>query len=391
MSDPQQTELEACFAAALGRLLPSGLPPHLALAVSGGADSTALAVLASHYCQSRGGRVLALIVDHGLRPDSASEACLTSSRLKTLGIPSRVLTLSLAPGPAMQERARMARYQAMAMAACSAGFLYLALGHHRADQYETVAMRGQRGPGGGEGMPAWSARNNIVLLRPLLGLQPEGLRQFLRERGVAWVEDPSNQRRCFERVRIRQDQVGRPPSQAEVRVVREQTVADFLARHAVLYPEGYAVLVAAESVPEGALAALIRTIGGRIYAPRQEAVRRLAACLRPATLGGVRLTKAGRLGAGWLLTREPAACAPPVPAVEGVKWDERFVLLSSGPEGAHLGALGAEAHLFKGYHQLPSLVLRSMPALRGAGGDLVFPAPVRFIPPLPMAMRPFHR
>lgn len=290
----------------------------------------------------------------------------------------------------MQERARIARYQAMAMAALSAGFVYLALGHHQSDQYETVAMRQQRGPGGSEGMPSWSARDQIVLLRPLLAVRPEPLRWFLRARGVAWVEDPSNQRSCFERVRIRQNEAGHPPSQAEERVTREQAIAAFLARHAVLYPEGHAVLAAAESVPEGALAALIRTIGGRLYAPRQEAVCRLAACLRPATLGGVRLTKAGRLGDGWLLAREPAACAPPVRAMEGVKWDGRFVLLSPGPEGAHVGALGAEARLFKGYHQLPSLVLRGMPALRGTGGELVFPAPVRFIPPLPMAPRPFH-
>lgn len=390
MSGSLQAELAASFATSLGRLLPPDLPPRLALAVSGGADSTALALLARDYCQSRGGRVLALIVDHGLRPDSALEASLTSLRLQKLGLSCRVLTLSLAPGPAMQERARLARYQALAMAALSAGFVYLALGHHQADQYETVAMRRQRGTGGGEGMSAWSAREHIVLLRPLLTVRPEPLRWFLREQGVTWVEDPSNQRRCFERVRIRQDQAGQPPSEAEGRVAREQAVAVFLARHVTFYPEGYAVL-AAESAPESALAALIRTVGGRLYAPRQEAVRRLATCLGPATLGGVRLTKAGRLGQGWLLAREPAACAPPVRAVEGTSWDGRFTLLNAGPEGAHLGALGAEAHLFKGYQQLPSLVLRGMPALRGAGGDLIFPAPVRFIPPLPMASRPFHR
>ena len=58
------------------RLLPQGLAPRLAIAVSGGADSTALAMLARAYCEPRGGVVLALIVDHGLRVESGDEARL---------------------------------------------------------------------------------------------------------------------------------------------------------------------------------------------------------------------------------------------------------------------------------------------------------------------------
>ena len=376
------------FEAALGRLLPTGLQPSLALAVSGGADSTALALLAKDYCQTRGGHVLALIVDHGLRSDSAQEACLTGDRLHGLGVASRILKLDLVAGPAMQARARAARYQALAEAASAAGFIYLALGHHQADQYETVAMRLQRG-GGGEGMAAWTARDNVVFLRPLLGFPPTWLRAFLHEQGVAWVEDPSNQLRRFERVRIRQDQTGKPPIGAAERVVRERDAADFLACHATLYPEGYAVLTA-DSLPDAALGLLLRTIGGRLYAPNQEALRRLATGLRPATLGGVRITSAGRLGAGWLLAREPAACAPPVQAVDYARWDERFTLLPSGVAGTSFGALGQDAALFKDYNRLPSLILKGLPALRNGHSEVVFPAPVRFTPPMPMLPRPFY-
>lgn len=374
---------------ALARLLPSGLPPRLAVGVSGGADSTALVLLAHDYSSPRGGAVLALIADHGLRAESGQEARLTATRLAARGIESRVLTLELQPGAGMQERARLARHEALAKAAASAGFLHLALGHHQADQHETVAMRAKRGPGGAEGMAAWNARNEVILLRPLLGIPPAALREFLREQWMEWVEDPSNQMRKFERVRIREGGEGLPPSDAAGRVAREEAVAAFLARHACFYPEGHAVLDAG-SVPPGALGVLVRTIGGRLYAPRQDAQLRLAAQLRPATLGGVRITPAGRLGAGWLLAREPTACAPPVPATSHALWDGRFTLTEAVPGAVSFGALGRDAAVFHGFNGLPSLVLRAMPALRDAEGGVVFPAPALFTPPMPATARPFQ-
>lgn len=358
----------------------------------------ALAMLALDYCTAHGGSVLGLVVDHGLRLESEAEALLTASRLKSFGVACQCLKLDLRAGPALQERARAARYQALGRAAQAAGFVYLALGHHQADQHETVAMRMRRG-GGTEGMAAWTARGDVVLLRPLLSVEPALLRAFLLAQGVTWIEDPSNQLRRFERVRIRQDQEGHPPKGAAERALREQEVANFLARYATLSPQGFALLDT-NSPPALALGALIRTIGGRLYAPKHEALNRLASGLRPATLGGVRIMPAGRLGAGWLLTREPAACAPPVEAIAQARWDDRFTLrpkeewngrVALNRGGMKLGALGAQARLFKGYERLPNVVLQGLPALRDAHGDVIFPAPVRFMPPVPVTQRPFQQ
>jgi tRNA(Ile)-lysidine synthase len=381
--------VEQVFSAALAALLPLGLPPRLALGVSGGADSTALALLAHEYCRSRRGAVLALIADHGLRPEAGREARLTAGRLAERGIPSRILPLGLSPGSGLQHRARQARQTALGQAAAAGGFLYLALGHHSADQEETVAMRARRGPGGGEGMPGWAARGEVVLLRPLLGVAPAALRGYLLSRGMRWVEDPSNESRAFERVRIRQDGEGIPPAGPAARQEQEEEAASFLAARAQLFPEGYAVLDA-ESAPPAALAAVIRTIGGGLYPPRRAAVRRLAAGLRPATLGGVRILPAGRLGPGWLLAREPAACAAPVEAACHARWDDRFTLVEEVPEGLSLGALGDDSARVPPFNGLPRLILRALPALRGEGGGLRFPAPARFEPRLPAAPRPFQ-
>ncbi len=379
----------AGFAAALERLGPFGASPRLAVAVSGGADSMALALLARDYCAARGGVVLALIVDHGLRAGSAGEAALTASRLAACGIPGRILTLSGLPrGAGLQAAARAARYAALAAAAAGDGFLHLLLGHHAADQEETVAMRALRGPGGAEGMAAWSARETVLLLRPLLGLRGGVLRDYLCARGMAWVEDPSNAAVKFERVRVRQAGAGMAPAPAGARVAREAEVAAFLAAHAQFRPEGF-VLLDAASAPPAALGALLRMVGGAAYPPRQAALARLGARLGPAALGGVRILPAGRFGPGWLLAREPAACAAPVPARAGAVWDGRFRLEGVAEPALLLGALGGDAKSYKDFNNLPSVVLRGLAALRGAEGRIRFPVPVRFCPPAPATSHPF--
>lgn len=277
-------------------------------------------------------------------------------------------------------------------AALAAGCLHLLLGHHAADQAETVAMRAARGPGGNEGIAAWTARNEVLLLRPLLNIPPGALRAYLAAQNMPWVEDPSNANPKFERVRIRlagagAPPAGAPPGDAAARQAREREAAAFLARHATMRPEGFAH-IHASSAPPAALAALIRVIGGADYPPAQTSVAALAAGLRPATLGGVRILAAGRWGPGWLLVRELAACAAPVPAVPDARWDNRFALTRPAP-GYRFGALGPDAKNYKRYNNLPSAVLRALPALRRGNADLVFPAPALFSPPAPATAHPF--
>lgn len=377
------------FAAGMARLGPYPAAPKLAVACSGGADSTALTLLAAFWARGLGGDALALIVDHGLRASSAAEAELTAQRLARRGIASRILTLSGLAGPGLQEKARQARYEILGEAALREGRLFLLLGHHAADQAETVAMRAQRGAGGAEGMAAWSARGPVVLLRPLLEVQPAALKAYLLAQSMAWVEDPSNADPRYERVRVREAGAGLTPKGAAERASREREAADYLARHASIRGEGFAI-VDAPALPALALGALIRMLSGAAYKPRQPAVQKLAEALRPVTLGGVRIAPAGRLGPGWLLCREPAACAPEIPAHESVIWDGRFSLLQAAPPGHQFGALGGEeAKKFRLYNGLPALVLRTMPCLRAPAGQILFPAPAAFTPLVSATCHPF--
>jgi tRNA(Ile)-lysidine synthase len=408
---------DAAFAAAMAWLGPFEPAPLLAVGVSGGADSLALVMLADAWARARGGSVVGLVVDHGLRAEAADEARATERLLAGHGIAARVLRLTgLAHGPALAERARTARYQAL-IAGCEAvGALHLLVGHHAADQAETVAFRALRGSfsAGLAGMAGLVELPTVRLLRPLLGMQPGALRAVLRARGIEWVEDPSNRDTNSLRVRLRLmagDRDG--PGVASVvaatglagaaRETEETRAADALGRAAALRPEGFAVLAGRPMAP-AALGALIQAVGGAPYPPAPDAVASLAARPAPATLAGVRLLPAGRLGPGLLVVREAAAMAPPAPAVPGAVWDSRYRLSrdAAPPAGSALGALGLDAGLFRKRSPLPAVVLRTLPALRL--GETLLAVPhlqypdaetcarlrVMFAPPRPAAGAPFR-
>jgi tRNA(Ile)-lysidine synthase len=396
------------------RLGPFEPRPALAAAVSGGADSTALALLAQAWVAPRGGSLLALVVDHGLRPDSGAEAALTLARLAARGIPGRLLALQgLERGPGLAARARVARHAALARACAEAGLLHLLLGHHALDQAETLRMRADAGSGaaGLAGMAALMEGEAVRLLRPLLGEPPARLRAFLRAECVEWVEDPSNADPATLRARLRADLVGDAAAVANLlagahtrgaaRTAAEHAVAAELARHVRLHPEGWAVLPPG-LVSAPALAALLRTLAGRAYPVAADQVAALAAAPRAATLAGTRLLPAGRLGAPgeWLLLREAAAMAPPIPAAPGALWDGRFRLSPQArpAPGWQLGALGPDAVALRRLRpHWPAALLHTLPAIRD--GDRVVAVPalghpepaacaalaLRFAPAVPLA------
>ena len=377
MGDPG-SELGPAFAAAMRRLGPFEPSPALAAAVSGGADSMALAILSRDWAAERGGSSRAFVVDHGLRRESSDEARMTVVRLSQLGIPASVLTLKdLTHGSALAKRARVMRYLALTRACRDIGVLHLLLGHHIADQAETLAMRVLQGSmtNGLAAMPALSETTGVRLIRPLLAIEPSLLRRFLEARDVGWIEDPSNHDVRATRNRMRHRLGGdwqrgmelpRALSRAgELRSHEEMRDATELAVRATIRPEGFAVLSPGR-ISVGALRRLLRAIGGQAYAPSEGQVYELAAQPGPATVAGVRIMHAGRLGPGLLLVREEAAVMQPLDALPGGLWDNRFRLFSKTAlaSGAMIGKLGDDAARFRRVSDLPSVVLRTLPAIR---------------------------
>ena len=257
-------------------------PPRVAVAVSGGPHSLALAWLARGWARAAGIGLVALVAEHGLRAGSAAEAAEVGAMLNRLGIAARLLPLGLSAGPAMQERARDARLAALLMACAGEDAGWLLLGHHRMDQAETVLLRAARGSGpfGLAGMPAMRGAPEAWLLRPLLDTSPATLEAICARAGLTPVRDPSNDDPAFARIRARRalaDPDGEGPQVAALvaaargfarrRVAMEEAM---LARLPAieLRPDGTARLDRAElgqdSVAAQLFGRLLRCIGGGV-------------------------------------------------------------------------------------------------------------------------------
>jgi tRNA(Ile)-lysidine synthase len=276
------------FARLMAPFEPFETSPVLAVAVSGGRDSLALALLSQGWAAKRDGRVVGLIVDHGLRAESAAEAAATKDTLARHGIDGAILTWSGAkPRSGLQEAARMARYRLLRDDCRRRGLLHLLLAHHADDQAETVAMRLARrsGPDGLAGMAALVDQPEVRLLRPLLGVSRARLTATLLARGVRWLDDPSNVDPRFERARLRASGCPAPGHSgggAVERSVRDGKLARAAVDMLAFDPAGTAAIDRTGFARLGRdlqarlLSRVIQAVGGRDYPPRRERLERAA-------------------------------------------------------------------------------------------------------------------
>lgn len=187
--------------------LPRGA--RLLLALSGGADSTALAVILGLLRPRLGLELFALSVDHGLRPQAAEDAAYAQRLCHALEIvctlrQADVAGLAQRQGLGLEEAGRRLRYALLEEERRAVGADFSVLGHHSRDLSEDVLLRLTRGAGWPAlgGMPARDDARRI--LRPLLFTCPQALKVLLQECGVSWQEDASNQSPRFKRNRLRQ-------------------------------------------------------------------------------------------------------------------------------------------------------------------------------------------
>jgi tRNA(Ile)-lysidine synthase len=189
----------------------------LVLAVSGGSDSTALLLVAVRWAQAlrksrgRSPKLLAVTVDHGLRPEAKREAAAVKALAQRLAIAHRTLHWrGSKPKTGVQEAARIARYRLLAEAAIRAGYEHILTAHTLDDQAETVLFRLARGSGltglGGMAHAAAvpiGADSAIFVVRPFLSVPKARLLATLKAAEIAHSEDPSNLDPRFARPRLR--------------------------------------------------------------------------------------------------------------------------------------------------------------------------------------------
>ena len=174
----------------------------LLIAVSGGADSLALAAACEFEAKKIGVKIAAAVIDHSLQKDSDKVAAQTAKTLVSLGFEEVVvkrITVGRAGGP--EAAARTARYTALETLRQKTKSNFVVLGHTASDQAETVLLGLVRGSGS-KSLSGMSEKTGF-LLRPLLGIERATTEAFCKDSGIKFWSDPQNKDEKFLRVMIR--------------------------------------------------------------------------------------------------------------------------------------------------------------------------------------------
>jgi len=344
----------------------------VAVAVSGGPDSMALAFCLKRFLAGRG-RLLALIVEHGLREESAVEAQKVAQRLANMGMEAEILPWRHeAISSRLHVRAREARYTLLLEACRRHHINTLFLAHHADDQAETVLMRFAKGSGidGLAGMAPARARDGIVLVRPFLSLPKERLIATCEANALPFVMDPSNEKEKYARGRLRRvmpllaqegftaERLADLATRArEAREALDHYAKDLLRKESIFNEGGWltvpreAFSFSPSAVRFKVLAACLRAIFPSPYPPERAALSALWEWIADGdgasarTLGGCLIRK-GSGGRSVVFMREPHAAKESL-SLDGADgaalWDGRWqVRWSHKAAGATLRALGVQ-------------------------------------------------
>lgn len=396
-------------------------------AVSGGSDSTALLLLLKdHIDRIRpAARLLAVTIDHGLRPDSAAEARAVAALCAGFGIAHRILTWDgPKPSSGLPAAAREARYRLLAKAAEEEGIGLVVTGHTADDQAETVLMRQARDDGRGlAGMaPATLYDWRTWIVRPLLGARRAALREMLRRRKVDWIEDPTNIDTRFERPRMRTRLAGGDGERRFAQAIAEAGQAaaerEAIGRRAAVLISAFASRPVsglirldrdfADTEDGGqdrgaaiyALRILLATVGGVAFLPGEGRCRALLERLRAGSLcATLSRTVVDARRTGIFLHRESRDVPSAAPATDNRLWDgRRRITLSDSPDGLVIAPLGlAAAKQTHGGGPAPASLARAALAAEpaiwrggeclGFAGDIRLPQTIAIMP----AVAPFAR
>ena len=289
MRDPRLDGADDLVTELLARCTFAPADQPVVCAVSGGADSLALLVLAAAGHE----RVTAVHVDHGLRAGSDREADVVRHAAARVGAAFRSERVDVAPGPNLEARARTARFAALPSGACT--------GHTADDQAETVLLQVLRGAGL-DGLAAMRPDEQ----HPILRLRRAETRALCAASGLVPIEDPSNADPAFRRNRVRAEVLPLLGDVAERDVVpllarladHARGAGDHLAELAApLDPTDAAALTAApDAVARVAVRTWLRSCSPDHHPPDTAAVDRVLAVAR---LDAV----ATDVGGGWRVAR----------------------------------------------------------------------------------------
>lgn len=350
------------------------------VAVSGGGDSVALFHLAHCWARETSTPLHAVTVDHGLRPEAASEIKLVETHCAALNVPHQTLRWD---GKSDQNNlmaaAREGRMQLMADWASAQGIGIVLLGHTQDDVAETFLMRLGRSAGldGLSAMKPRFERFGISWARPLLGVARADLRVFLRQKGMSWAEDPTNEDTRFDRARLRAAQPQLSTLGLSFEKLAHSAEALSEARAALNY---YAVQAAVSYVEEDRgdlilrlpsdmpatmkrllFAEALRWISGARYAPRRDSLSRILKGQYPLTLSGCLITQEKD---GVRVTREHNAISSRLAPADEL-WDDRWQIDGPLRQGDRVKPLGSTIRDYSDWRAsgMPRMSLMASPSI----------------------------
>lgn len=296
---------------------------RVAVAVSGGVDSVTLLC----WLAAAGMDVVALHVNHGLRPAAGTEAAYVRDLCAKLNVPCHVfLWCGDKPVAGLEAAARTARYKMMTDFCRENGLDCLMVAHQADDQIETFLMNLARGSGvvGLAGMRAVTMRDGVRIVRPLLGIYRAELEKYCHDNGIKYFSDEMNEDMRYARVRMRKNRyvLSQYLGISDDRIllamrnlgrVRDSAAADVMDAVNSVMQDGRALFSdsflfdLAPDIRLQFIAALIMEIGGGEYQPRlkslESALHNLSSDCK-FTLGRCVIR---RLGARILIVREGAS------------------------------------------------------------------------------------
>ncbi len=380
-------DVAAAVEASLDARLRRGIAAPIVVAFSGGGDSLALLLAASHWTRAAGRSLIAMTVDHGLSPSSTAWSQWCGDRAARLGVGHRALKWEgPRPSAGLSAAARAARHGLLADAAREAGASVILTGHTADDRLEARAMRADGGsvtePRPWTPSPVWPAGRGVFILRPLLTLRRTAIRQGLAALGETWIDDPANldpaSPRARARVRIAWSEVPTPAATAPTPELRRLFAASVFGWGGDIAIPVFAVRAASESQRGAYFGAALLSVAGATTPPRGDQLRHLIARVVSgeamiATLAGARVESDGETAR---FMRDDGALSSSDRRVGDPVFDGRFEIETAS--GMAVVALkGRMARLPPSQREtirtLPPAARRALPATIGKDGEVSCP------------------
>ena len=342
----------------------------IALAVSGGPDSTAMMQIAAFSKKIKNSNVTVIVVDHGLRKESKNEAEIVCQNAKLLGFKFKTLKWDgVKPKTRIQEIARKTRYKLITSWCKKKGIEKLFLAHHLDDQVETFFMRLGKGSGvdGLAVMSFVTEISTLKLVRPFLEIPKTRFIKILDTSNLEWISDPSNFNSDYKRSRIRKilpilSKEGINSKQIGLVIKRMRLAKDALDTQTSFLLEKYLSNVdnvayflnknllkvsAEKEILLRVLEKIFMNISGSIYPPRRNKLENILSWIlennnvAAKTLTGVVVRKRK---SEYIFYREPEDCYKSInirPLTSRYScWDDRFFLKANKSNNLQIRALG---------------------------------------------------